>query len=231
MAKIVLSVNGRIVDQRFLGEGRVSIGRDPECTLVVAAPEIALRQAEIFTVINDHIIQNTGDGEGVMINGKTVDRHLLQNGDVVFLGAYRLKYLNAASTRVGFDRTQLLDAALVEEIAAVAAPAPIALDCASAAAHGARDRLAQGRVRGLAGSLAEREVDIERVLMPLGTRGSCLGVINRRPTGCFFTQVEGRERARINGNPVGTQPVRLADGDVIQAGGERVSFHSIPEGS
>jgi pSer/pThr/pTyr-binding forkhead associated (FHA) protein len=231
MAKIVLSLDGRIINQCFLDESRLSIGRDPACSLVVPAPEIALRQAEILCVVNDHFIEDQGGGDGTMVNGTmvngtTVRRHLLQNGDVVFLGAYRLKYLNTASTRLGFDRTQLLDPAMMEEIAAVAAPAPITLDSASAAAHAGRNRLARGRVRGLAGPHAGKDFEIERVLLPVGTSGECRAVINRRPGGCFLTQVEGREAARVNGQPVGSAPVRLSDGDLIEAGPERLTFHA-----
>lgn len=230
MAKIVLSLDGRIIAQAFLDSQRITIGRDPACALVVPVAEVSSRHAEIYGVINDHFIEDLGSTNGTVVNGKAVNRHLLQNGDVVFLGEYRLKYLNTAHARLGFDRTQILDPAQISEFVEEETQAPIILDCAGAAAHAARDRLARGRVRGLAGRLAGQEVPIERVLLPVGIRGECTAVINRRPGGCFLTHVVGPAQTLLNGAALGSDAVALAEGDIIEVGTERFSFHAIANG-
>lgn len=229
MAKIVLSLDGTIMDQHFLGENALTIGRDSGCDLVVPAPEVSLRQAHISTVVNDHFIEDLGSTNGTVVNGKPVSRHLLQNGDVVFLGPYRLRYLNTASAGRGLDRTQLLRPQGLDVThggAARGGEALLPLDMASAAAHAARARLAHGRIRGIEGQYAGSEISIERVLLPVGSRGSCMGVINRRPTGCYLVHVSGKVRVQVNGRPLGAEPVLLGDGDVVEAGTDKLEFHS-----
>ncbi|MFN3987399.1 MAG: FHA domain-containing protein [Rhodocyclaceae bacterium] len=226
MAKIVLSLDGKIVDQRFLDSARIVVGRDGDNDIVVPADEVSPRHAMISTMVLDHFVESLDAGQPVLVNGKPATRHLLQNGDVIFLGAYRLKYLNTTAAAAGLDRTQLLKPEIINEIAAAVPDAPIKLDGACAAAHAARERLARGRVSGVWGRYAGREVEIERVLLPVGTRGECLAVINRRPTGCFLTHVSGRQRAKVNGMTVGAEPVQLKDGDTIEADTDQLVFRA-----
>lgn len=229
MAKVVLSLDGRIIDQRFLAEDALTIGRDATCDLVVSAPEVSQRHAAISTLVNDHFIEDLGSTNGTVVNGKPVSRHLLQSGDVVFLGAYRLKYLNTASAGRGLDRTQLLRPGFGEGMGTghgQTAEAALPLDMASTTAHVARARLAHGRIRGIEGQYADRELSIERVLLPLGSRDICVGVINRRPTGCYLVHVSGERRVRVNARPVGADPVLLGEGDLVEAGADKLVFHS-----
>ncbi|MBI1907120.1 MAG: FHA domain-containing protein [Rhodocyclales bacterium] len=224
MAKIVLSRDGKIVDQRFLGDAPLVIGRDGGCDLTVNVPEVSLQQAAINTVVNDHILEDMNSPNGTLVNGKPVRRHLLQNGDVVFLGDYRLKYLNSSAAR-GMDRTLLLDANQIEEIAELTNCGSFGLGLAAAVAHAARERFARGRLECMAGSAAGRQIEIERIIHPVGKRGDAFAVINRRPSGCFVTHVSGASRVRVNAQPLTDAAVPLTDGDVIEAGDEKYVFH------
>ncbi|MBW7860690.1 MAG: FHA domain-containing protein [Rhodocyclaceae bacterium] len=224
MAKIVLSRDGKILDQRFLGEEPVRIGRDAECEMTVAEPGIAAQQARITTMVNDHILEDLEGASGMLVNGKPVKRHLLQNGDVVFLGAYRLKYLNTAATGRGLDRTLLLSADQVEEITELTSGGTFGLGLASTAAHAARDRFARARLRFIEGPHTGQEIEIERILHPLGQREISWAILNRRPSGCFVTHVGG-SRGQVNGRPLGDSPVLLNEGDVVQVGEDKFVFH------
>lgn len=224
MAKIVLSRDGKIVDQRFLGDAVLVLGRDDACDLTVNAPEVSLQQATISTVVNDHILEDMDSPNGTLVNGKSVRRHLLQNGDVVFLGDYRLKYLNSSAAR-GMDRTLLLDSNQIDEIAELTSCGSFGLGRAAAVAHTARERFARGRLECVAGPFAGQEIEMERILHAVGERGVSFAVINRRPSGCFLTHASGNTRACVNSQPLTQALVLLADGDVIEAGDEKYVFH------
>ena len=86
-----------IVDQRALGASRVLLGRDRGCDLVIDSPQVSPAPCHHHHHGTDHFIEDLGSTNGTVVNGQRIERHLLQNGDVVFLGDYRLKYLNAAS--------------------------------------------------------------------------------------------------------------------------------------
>ena len=225
MAKIVLSLDGEIVDQRALGASRVLLGRDRGCDLVIDSPQVSQRHAIITTMVHDHFIEDLGSTNGTVVNGQRIERHLLQNGDVVFLGDYRLKYLNAASAGLGFDRTQLLEVGLALGLEAPPSPAGAALDVACAAAQLARARLARGCVaRRQADGVEGVPVEIERVLLPLHDGERCIAVINRRPNGCFLSRVCERAAVRVNRRRLGGEALRLAEGDRIEAAGQSLVF-------
>lgn len=226
MAKVVLSLEGEIVDQRVLGSSRLLLGRAPECDLVIESPHISQHHAQITTAVHDHFIEDLRSTNGTVVNGRVVDRHLLQNGDVVFLGDYRLKYLNAASAGLGFDRTQLLEAGLALGLESSAGPADARLDVASLAARAARARMARGFIEHLvAEGRGDAPREIERLLLPLHEAGRCIAVINRRPNGCFLSRVNERANLRLNQRKLGKEPVLLGEGDRIEAGTQTLIFH------
>lgn len=223
MAKIVLSLDGEIIEQRVVSEERLVIGRSADCDLVIEAGEVSGHHAVIVTVVNDHFLEDTGSTNGTLVNGKRITRHLLENGDVVFLGPYRLKYLNAASVGMGFDRTQIITPVRPQVAALDTRVVYAELDSAAASTRATRSRFPRGRVVAVAGPRAGSQLDIERVLMAVGREGESLAVINRRPLGCYLTQVSGR-KVRHNGRPLGEGAVLLAAGDEIEAGEERLIF-------
>jgi hypothetical protein len=77
----------------------------------------------------------------------------------------------------------------------------------------------------VAGVAAGSQVEIDRVIHPVGQRDAAFAVINRRPSGCFLTHVSGNSRVRLNGQPLADAAAPLTDGDVIEAGDERYVFH------
>ena len=220
MAKIVLSLDGEIIEQRVVPEARLVIGRSQDCDLAIDSAEISGQHAAIITVVNDHFLEDLGSTNGTLVNGKRITRHLLEHNDVVFLGSYRVKYMNAASSGVGFDRTQIIAPVRPQVSPANTQVVPAALDSAAASTKATRSRFPKGRLIVVEGPRAGSEVPIDGVLAPVGHEGQSLGVINRRPLGCFLTQVSGKP-VRVNKKPLGGDPVQLANGDEIVAGDER----------
>ena len=225
MAKIVLSLDGDILEQRVVREERLVLGRNEDCDLTIDAPDVSGRHAVIVTVVNDHFLEDLGSTNGTLVNGKRITRHLLENNDVVFLGPYRLKYQNLASVGVGFDRTQIITPVNPQVEPANTRVVYAELDSAAASTKATRSRFPKGKLVGVAGPRADDQLPIDGVLMPVGREGDSLAVINRRPLGCYITQVSGAA-ARLNGRALGSEAELLKDGDKIEAGEETVIFQS-----
>jgi len=224
MAKIVLSLDGEIVEQRVVKEERLTLGRNADCDLVIDSNKVSGRHAEIITVVNDHFLEDLGSTNGTLVNGKRITRHLLENNDVIFIGPYRIKYMTAAAN-VGFDRTQIISQVKPNVSPANTQVVPAALDSAAASTRATRSRFPKGKLIVVGGSKAGSEIAVDGVLVPVGRQGRALGVVNRRPLGCFLCQVSGRP-LRLNGKPLGTDPVLLKSGDEIVADEQKLVFQS-----
>ena len=225
MAKIVLSLDGEIIEQRVVREERLVLGRNEDCDLAIDAPEVSGRHAVIVTVVNDHFLEDLGSTNGTLVNGKRITRHLLENNDVVILGPYRLKYLNAASVGMGFDRTQIITPVRPQVEPANTRVVYAELDSASASTRATRSRFPKGKLIGVAGPRANGHLAVDGLLVAVGREGDSLAVINRRPLGCYLTQVSGA-RAKLNGKPLGDDAALLKSGDEIEAGEEKLIFQS-----
>lgn len=79
--------------QRFtLGEYPVTVGRRPECNIVLADPNVSRTHAEIRPHVDGFLLIDHGSTNGTKINGVRIDRHILQDGDEVSFGNTRLRF-------------------------------------------------------------------------------------------------------------------------------------------
>ena len=224
MAKLVLSSAGTIVHQCFLDQEQVGIGREASNAIIVDDPTVSREHAMIVQVGNDHVLTDLHSDHGTFVNGARVERHILQHGDIVELGAFNLRYLNPrASAESDMDRTMLITSLRTSPDAQDDAPAP-APDVHVPAGHSARTRFPKGRVRMQGGTRAGSVIELDRVVATFGKAGEQLAVVTRRPHGYFLTHVEGRRYPRVNRETIGSEARLLRSGDVIEVGDDRMAF-------
>jgi pSer/pThr/pTyr-binding forkhead associated (FHA) protein len=219
MAKLVLSAGDAVLRQVVVDGERITLGRDPRNAVVVDDPLVSRGHAAIVTVGNDHIIEDLGSANGTLVNGKPVSRHILQHGDVVALGRHNLRYLNLRAAGADLERTMLIDGLASAPGDGAAGGVEPALP-----ARTAKPRLPRARAMMMRGHRSGSVIELDRVVFTFGKPGRAVAVVTRRPTGYFVTRVEGRRRPRVNGRPIGDDPVPLASGDRLEAGGEKLEF-------
>ena len=216
MAKLVVSREGAVVDQRFLERERVTVGRDPASSLVVDDPAVRGLHAAIFAVGNDYIVEDLVGEEGIEVNGTRMRRRILQHGDVLTLGTYHLRFVDAkAASEIDLERTMIIGGLRPE-----AADTPPPQDAPAPSARSGRMRFTPGRVHVM-GSGVRR---LDRVVATFGTRTASQVVIMRRPQGYFVAHVAGATRARVNGEVLADVPRALRTGDVIEVAGDVLTF-------
>lgn len=66
MAKIVLSLDGKIIDQKFLDQSRLTLGSGQEADLVVPCDSLQPLHAAFSTIVNDRFIESLVDGQTLM---------------------------------------------------------------------------------------------------------------------------------------------------------------------
>lgn len=229
MAKLVLSMNGSVLGNYFLEKERFFIGRKPTCEIQINDQGVSKEHALILTVGNDHILEDLGSTNGTQINGQTTSRQILQNGDVIEVGRYRLKYVSQkAQPDMDYDKTLMTPAfdrtKLRRDDSEKIGESTDSISTAVPNARNVKTAFPFGAVRGITGELAGQEIELVRAITLLGKPG-CSAIISRRPMGYFLTHVAGKKPPIINGKMISNAPAPLDNLDQIEVGADKLQFY------
>lgn len=222
MAKLVLSLNGTVINQFFTDKPNLCIGQAADNDIVINDPLVGEHCAHIVGIGEDHILESLEGDYGILVNGKACFRQILQHRDIIHLGAYHLRYLNSrVSSELNMDRTMLIEALPLEAqagkaITSLPSARPNKMYFPEGYVH-----IQKGRGHHLPGE----NVALDRVVTTFGTPGEQLVVLTRRPQKIYLTHVEGPQMPRVNQKSIGREPVALQDGDLIEAASHRLEFH------
>ncbi len=247
MAKLILSMETTMLKEIPLNKERTTIGRKPHNDIQIDNLAISGEHAVVITILNDSFLEDLGSTNGTFVNGQSVKKHFLQNGDTIELGKYRLKFVSELPQQTNaadFEKTMILRPGAAKPpapapAAPAASPAPVSAaaatpahmstspgmaPAASAAPPPAAPALPLGAIQLLSGGNAGKEMELTKTLTTLGKPGVQVAVIARRPHGYFITHVEGASFPVVNGKALDSQAHQLADHDVIELAGVKMEF-------
>jgi pSer/pThr/pTyr-binding forkhead associated (FHA) protein len=242
-------MDGLVLKDIPLAKERMTIGRKPHNDIQIDNLAISGEHAVIVTILNDSFLEDLDSTNGTLVNGQPVKKHFLQNGDLIELGKYRLKYVNEVPQQTApadFEKTMVLrpdlmrktveqmenksmgdtqvgvkiDGHMVPPPPAPAAPAaPVAETPAPAGT------LPLAAIQVLTGANAGKELDLTKTLTTLGKPGVQVAVIARRPHGYFITHVEGAAFPVVAGVTLeASKPHELRDHDIVELAGVKMEF-------
>lgn len=76
-----------------LAEEDVTLGREPENTVVVGSDQASRRHARIFASGGGHVLVDLDSTNGTYLNSKQVKEQTLRHGDVIRIASTVLKYV------------------------------------------------------------------------------------------------------------------------------------------
>lgn len=79
-------------------------------------------------------------------------------------------------------------------------------------------------IRVLNGKNFGKELEFNKALTTIGRPGVQVAVITKRPQGFYITHVEGINTPVVNNQPIGADPVKLNDHDIIELSGTQMEF-------
>jgi pSer/pThr/pTyr-binding forkhead associated (FHA) protein len=79
-------------DRHELGDEPLTIGRAPECDLVLDDQNVSRRHAELRPVDGGWVVADLGSTNGVELNGRRVETAALADGDRIVLGQTELRF-------------------------------------------------------------------------------------------------------------------------------------------
>jgi hypothetical protein len=79
-------------DRVAVADGPVTIGRHPECDVVVSDPNVSRHHAEVRRRGDDFVLVDLGSTNGTKVNGAGVKERRLADGDEIAIGNTRLRF-------------------------------------------------------------------------------------------------------------------------------------------
>jgi len=220
MAKLILSNGDTIVDQCWLDDARVTIGRAKGNRIAVNDPSVAETHASISHVGRDYILEDLR-GLGLNVNGAPMRRRILQHNDVIELGTFNLRFVDSkSSSEIDLERTMLIPGLKFnpdrrpEEL-------EVTQDLHVPSTRGSNAHFPTGRLRMVNGGHVQV---LDRVVATFGEPGRGVVVLTRRPKGYYATYVEGEAFPRVNGESIGKEPRHLHNGDRVEIAGLELEF-------
>lgn len=93
MAKILITREGVPERTVQLTKERMTLGRHRHNDVVLDHPAVSGEHAAITTLLDDSFLEDLRSTNGTFVNGHRIDRHLLQNRDVLKLAKYRIEFI------------------------------------------------------------------------------------------------------------------------------------------
>lgn len=193
MAKIIVTFNGLVQQEYGITKSRVTVGRRPGNDLVIDHLTVSGQHAAIDTTSSGSFVLDLGSTNGTMVNNQPVKKHLLQHGDVIDIGKYKLRFQQDASAQ--------------------AHNIPVT-------AH----NVLTGKIKVLNGPNAGKELALTKPLTTIGSPATLVMAISKQTDQFFLRHVEGRDAPKLNGVLVGSEPVLLKGGDIIEMLGVQMQF-------
>ena len=221
MPKMIVSIDGVVIKEVQLTKDRTTLGRRPYNDIVIDNLAVSGEHAVLQMVGNVVHLEDLNSTNGTYVNGKAAKKQLLQNGDVVEVGKYKIKYVNEVVEH-GYEKTMMFRP---EAAAAMVPPAP------PASVYSTGGNPESGGIGGfhaaikvLSGAASGREVPLTKVVTTVGKPGVAVAAITRRNHGFMVHHVEGAGNPTLNGAPIGVEPVSLKNGDLIELAGTQMQF-------
>lgn len=203
MPKMIVSIDGVVIKEVQLTKERTTLGRRPYNDLVIDNLAVSGEHAAFVLEAGQTLVEDLNSTNGTYVNGKAVRRQVLDNGDLVEIGKYKIRFVGETPQ------------------AAPHAPQP-----AVAPDHPALDAPAAA-IEVLSGPASGRSMPLTKIVTTLGKPGVAVASITRRNHGHALALVEGQIPPLLNGQMVDQEPVALKDGDVIELAGTRMRFRLV----
>ena len=213
MPKMIVSIDEVVIKEVQLTKDRTTLGRRPYNDIVIDNLAVSGEHAVLLVTGGEVFLEDLNSTNGTYINGKAVKKQQLHHGDAIEVGKYKIKFLADVapdSVDVGAPVS-----------APVARPAVVATPSVEQTTEAA---LALAAIKVLSGAASGRQVPLTKVVTTIGKPGVAVAAITRRQQGYVVHHVEGAGNPKLNGAPIGVDPVPLKHGDLVELAGTQMQF-------
>lgn len=222
MPKMIVSIDGVVIKEVQLTKDRTTLGRRPYNDIVIDNLAVSGEHAVLQMTGGQVYLEDLNSTNGTYVNGKAAKKQLLQDGDSVEVGKYKIKFVSD-SPGDGLEKTMMVKAG-TSGLAPSVAPTPLMPSAPTSFPAQTGGESLRAAVKVLSGAAAGREVPLTKVVTTIGKPGVAVAAITRRQRGYVVHHVEGAGNPTLNGAPIGVDPVALKNGDLIELAGTQMQF-------
>jgi len=214
MPKMIVSIDGVVINEVQLTKDKTTLGRRPYNDIVIDNLAVSGEHAMIQLSAAEVSLEDLNSTNGTYVNGKAVKKQVLVHNDTIEIGKYKIKYFHEQQESA-FERTMVVKSGASG--GAAAAPAPQA----------AAAPMMNAVIKVLSGAAAGREVPFVKVVTTIGKPGVAVAAITKRVGNFVLGHVEGSSPTMLNGAAIGADSVALKNGDTLELAGIQMQFMQI----
>jgi hypothetical protein len=210
MAKLTLSFKGRLLAVHWLDRPTLTIGRDPDCEIVIDSLAVAPRHAQIRQDGETFALVALEREHRVYRNGDRVEQATLAEGDMILVGKHTLSYSEVAPEAVLLARPPAPQRARSHETAESGDTVPVYLQIQS-------------------GPRLGHIVPLTRAVTRLTPIGGNEVIVTRRDRGYVLSRIGEANRVYVGRRALrGNEEVPLVKGCLVEVDGTRCQFFCRP---
>ena len=197
----------------------MTIGRKEDNDIRIENLAVSGHHAKLLTIFEDSFLEDLSSTNGTFVNGKSIDKHPLRNGDIIVIGKHELRYINdSASMGQDGEKTVL--------IRRKPEPEPEQHSYSMTPPN-----IDKAKLQILNGKSAGKELPLVKESVKLGKTGGEIVQINKRPDGHFIVYLDqsaNKSAPLINGESIGSRAIKLHNHDVIEINRLKIEYYLSP---
>lgn len=246
MPKIELRFENSTLAEFAIAVQTLTVGRGPDNDIVIDNLAVSTHHAKVAPELDHYIVEDLQSANGTFVNGQTVQRRILRDGDRITVGKHTLVFFEYATAKSPtpthakvvvpkLDETFMMDARQRQDLLKAGAEAAAAAQATAPLPTQARG-VPIGYLKVLKGKTDLPEYSLTTKLTLIGKsdmatvrlRGwfkpKTAGVITKRDDGYYVGPVShGKMNVKVNGNAIEKNHL-LQDGDILEVSGVQFAF-------
>ncbi len=93
MSHLVVTIEDKLVGEFPINKEKMTIGRKPDNDICINNLAISSYHSQIITVLDSSFLEDLNSTNGTYVNARLVKKHALEDGDLIDIGNYRIRYV------------------------------------------------------------------------------------------------------------------------------------------
>mgnify|MGYP003645443400 CR=1 FL=1 len=113
MSHLVVTLEDKLVGEFPISKEKMTIGRKPDNDICINNLAISSYHTQIITVLDSSFLEDLNSTNGTYVNARLVKKHALEDGDLIDVGNYRIRYVGNEPQQATDDESDVLEKTIV----------------------------------------------------------------------------------------------------------------------